>query len=592
MASSRALELIAQAVIACILLTVPLWAGDYSATQVGLLLLYGMGAQSVALCWGRAGFLPLGQALFFGVAAYLSAYTLKWMTPSYGLLAVVGVILAALLSGVFAYLIGLLVFARRIDSGPFFSLITLALSMLGFLLANQCSSITGGFNGLADVPDIPLTEKYGNLYYVITICAILVTAFLTWLVKRPVGVLWSAVAENENRLQFFGFATHRLKAAAFGIGAGIAGLGGALYAPHEGIVTPQSLGPDLSAQFVIWAAVGGRRSPLGAQLGALVIGLLAAQWRDQFSFWEVFIAAVFIVVVRFFPEGLAGIGHLISRGIASSKVLQLTVSDWVAAPELKHRLYADTSRPVLQFDEVEVSQSGVGILNGLSLAVAGAGISCVIGPNGAGKTSSFNAMTGRLPVKSGQIIVYGEAVVGLQAWEVSRLGVGRKFQIPSVFDRLSVEDNMRVAIWANRIRTVDMLKSDPLHWNSPARARAQNRFLFIEEQLKNNAGALSQGMRQMLEFAMVATMEPKLFLLDEPCAGLSAHETHQMMTAIKATVEEGRASALVIEHDMSALERIADNVIVLHQGKRLAVGSLDEIKASSEVRAVYAGGRK
>lgn len=592
MALSRGLELAAQAVFACILLTVPRWAGDYSATQVGLLLLYGMGAQSVALCWGRAGFLPLGQALFFGIAAYLSAYALKWMAPSYGSLAVVGVILAAVLSGVLAYLVGLVVFARRIDSGPFFSLITLALSMLGFLLANQWSSITGGFNGLADVPDIPLTERYGNLYYVIAVCAIVVTALLTWLVRRPVGVLWSAVAENENRLQFFGFATHRLKATAFGIGSGIAGLGGALYAPHEGIVTPQSLGPDLSAQFVIWAAVGGRRSPLGAQLGALVIGLLAAQWRDQFSFWEVLIAAVFIVVVRFFPEGLAGLGRAISRRIVNSRDLRPTGSSWIAAPVLNHRTKTETARPFLQFDKVEVSQSGVGILNGLSLDVAGPGISCVIGPNGAGKTSSFNAMTGRLPVKSGKVIVYGEAVAGRQAWEVSRLGVGRKFQIPSVFDRLSVEDNMRVAIWANRIRTADMLKSAPMRWTSPVRDRAQSRFPFIEEELSSNAGALSQGMRQMLEFAMVATMEPKLFLLDEPCAGLSAHETHHMMTAIKSTVEEGQASALVIEHDMSALERIADNVIVLHQGKRLAVGSLEDIKASSEVRAVYAGGRK
>lgn len=264
MASSRGLELITQVAVAGVLLTVPFWAGDYNANQVGLLLLYGMGAQSVALCWGRAGFLPLGQALFFGVAAYLSAYVLKWMVPNLGAMAIVGVLLAAILSGLLAYVLGLVVFAKRIDSGPFFSLITLALSMLGFLLGNQWSSVTGGFNGMTDIPDLPLTDRYSSLYYVIAVCAIAMTAFLTWLVKRPVGVLWSAVAENENRLQFFGFATHRLKAVAFGISASIAGLGGALYAPHEGIVTPQALGADLSAQFVIWAAVGGRRSPLGA----------------------------------------------------------------------------------------------------------------------------------------------------------------------------------------------------------------------------------------------------------------------------------------------------------------------------------------
>lgn len=591
MASSRGLELVTQATVACVLLSVPLWAGDYNANQVGLLLLYGMGAQSVALCWGRAGFLPLGQALFFGVAAYLSAYALKWMAPSFGAMAIVGVVFAAALAGVLAYVLGLVVFARRIDSGPFFALITLALNMLGFLLANQWSSVTGGFNGLTDVPDLPLTDRYSSLYYVIAVCAIAVTAFLTWLVKRPVGVLWSAVAENENRLQFFGFATHRLKAVAFGISAGVAGLGGALYAPHEGIVTPQALGADLSAQFVIWAAVGGRRSPLGAQLGALIIGLLAAQLRDQFTFWPVFVAAVFIVVVRFFPEGLAGVGHLITTRIGLTGV-NAAGRGRVDAPALREQPQPEHTAEFLKFEEVEVSQNGVGILNGLSLAVAGRGISCVIGPNGAGKTSSFNAMTGRLPVKSGKLLVYGHDVAGRQAWQVSRLGVGRKFQIPSVFDRLSVADNMRIAIWANRIRAKDMLTAAPLHWTTPAATRVQMRFSFIEEKLQSEAGALSQGMRQMLEFAMVAMMEPKLFLLDEPCAGLSAHETHQMMTAIKSTVEEAQASALVIEHDMSALERIADNVIVLHQGKRLAVGTLEDIKSSSEVKAVYSGGRK
>lgn len=591
MASSRGLELITQVAVAGVLLTVPFWAGDYNANQVGLLLLYGMGAQSVALCWGRAGFLPLGQALFFGVAAYLSAYVLKWMVPNLGAMAIVGVLLAAILSGLLAYVLGLVVFAKRIDSGPFFSLITLALSMLGFLLGNQWSSVTGGFNGMTDIPDLPLTDRYSSLYYVIAVCAIAMTAFLTWLVKRPVGVLWSAVAENENRLQFFGFATHRLKAVAFGISASIAGLGGALYAPHEGIVTPQALGADLSAQFVIWAAVGGRRSPLGAQLGALIIGLLAAQLRDVFTFWPVVVAAVFIGVVRFFPEGLAGMGHLITKRIGPDKP-NAAVHARVVAPAFHEQPPPESAGDFLTFEEVEVSQSGVGILNGLNLAVTGRGISCVIGPNGAGKTSSFNAMTGRLPVKSGKVLLYGHDVVGRQAWQVSRLGVGRKFQIPSVFDQLSVADNMRIAVWANRIRAKDMLKAAPLRWVTPAATRVQTRFPFIEEKLSSEAGALSQGMRQMLEFAMVATMEPKLFLLDEPCAGLSAHETHEMMTAIKATVEEAQATALVIEHDMSALERIADNVIVLHQGKRLAVGTLEDIKASSEVKAVYSGGRK
>ncbi len=190
------------------------------------------------------------------------------------------------------------------------------------------------------------------------------------------------------------------------------------------------MGFVLSTEFVIWAAVGGKASPLGALLGAVFIGYASSELRDHFAYWEVAVGAIFIVVVRFLPEGLAGLGRpLWRRGPAAAPGVPATDAPARHAPD---------ARIGLAFEQVHAAQGGVRILDGLSLALDGPGLRCVIGPNGAGKTSAFNVMTGRLPLRSGRILLDGADISGATAWQVARRGVGRKLQIPSVFSELSV----------------------------------------------------------------------------------------------------------------------------------------------------------
>ncbi|WP_321794695.1 branched-chain amino acid ABC transporter permease [Caballeronia sp. J97] len=368
MASLRAAENAAQLAVALVLFSVPLWAGDYNASQIGLFLLYGMATQSVALCWGRVGFLPLGQALFFGIGAYASALILKGtqlMSPAIVFLCLV---LAILAPAIVAYVIAIVIFSKRIDSGPYFSLITLALCMLAYLLVNRWADVTGGFNGLTGVPDLPGTDRYSSLYYVIASLSVCVTALFSWLAKRPIGFLWSAIAQNEERLQFFGFATHKLKAVAFATAGAVAGLGGALYAPHEGMVSPQAIGIVLSTQFIIWAAVEGKSSPLGAQLGAVIVGLVASVLRDVFAYWEVFVALGFIAVVRLFPDGLAGACRQLLTAIGIRHT-STSLAYAELAPRVR-RASLDDKEKLLAFEDVRVEQGGVKILNGLELEIS------------------------------------------------------------------------------------------------------------------------------------------------------------------------------------------------------------------------------
>ena len=568
------------AFLAAVLVALPFASSEFVAYQIALFLIYGIAAQGVALCWGRLGFLPLGHALFFGLGAYLFGGMLKGAesNPALYLALPLAVVAPALL----AYVIARLVFARSSRSGPYFSLITLALTMLGFLAAQQWSGLTGGFNGMTDIPDIPGTARYETLYWLVAAVAVISTLVLAMLAARPIGVIWEAVAQNEERLQLLGYATDRVKANAYAFSALLAAAAGALFSAHQGIVTPQAMSFILSTEFVIWAAVGGKGSSLGPLLGATVVGYASAELREQFLYREVAVAALFIVVVLFLPNGVAG---LLKRRADPRRGAD--------SPAPATQETATSTAPVsLTLDGVKTAQSGVTILDGLSLALSGPGIRCVIGPNGAGKTSSFNVITGRLPLLGGGVTLNGHDIGGLSAWRVARKGIGRKMQVPSVFPDLTVRENLGLAVWAGRASAVDTLRRATLGWHTSLLAEILQEFPALASQLDAPAGTLAQGHRQALELAMTLLPEPKLVLLDEPCAGLSPGETHQMIDAIKALVSRIGAAALLIEHDITAVDAMGGDVYVLHQGRLLDKGSLADIQASATVRAVYAGGRK
>ena len=347
---------VAAAVAALALL--PFVAGDFWAYQLGLLYLYAIAALGLGVAWGRAGFLPLGQGVFFGLAAYLSGLALIEFDGSWWLLLLLP--LAACVSGLLAFGIGTLVFRRRGESGPYFSMITLALALLAYQIANNWESVTGGFNGLKGIPGLPGLDSYTAAYYVAATALVLSIVGVAWLYRSPLGVLWAALAHNERRVVLFGFDTNRLKAVAFGASGLLAGIGGAIYAPQQGLVTPQLCGFALSADLVIWAAVGGRARLLGPVLGAIVVGALTSGLRDRFQFWEITIAIVFILVVLLFPQGFIGVFTPLERRFGRRAP---PPDAGIAAPARG----GDAGVAKLVVDGVDVRVGEVQILNRLSL---------------------------------------------------------------------------------------------------------------------------------------------------------------------------------------------------------------------------------
>ena len=269
-------------IVVLVAIAPPFLLGQFWAYQLGLYALYAAAAVGVGLFWGQAGFLPLGQALFFGLAAYLSGLAFIALADN-PVVAVLALPLAAIVSGVLAYLIGIVSFRRSGESGVYFSMITLALALLAFQIASSWNSVTGGFNGLKGIPGLPGLDDISDVYYVAASVLLAVLALGAWLYNAPVGVLWRALAQNERRLKLFGFDTDQLKAVAFGVSGLMAGIGGAIYAPQQGIVTPQVIGFGLSADLVIWAAVGGRASLVGPVIGTLVLEVREKMFNPFFT---------------------------------------------------------------------------------------------------------------------------------------------------------------------------------------------------------------------------------------------------------------------------------------------------------------------
>lgn len=567
------------------LLAVPYLFGSFTAYQIGLFLIYGIVGQGIGFLWGRTGILPFGQAAFFGISAYACAHVLL-SVPSLPF-QIACLILVILATALIAFVLASVVFKGRSDSGPFFSLITLALAMIVEQIAGTATNLTGGFNGLGGFSPLGGLDQFGNLYYLVVAAVLVSTMVLLTLDRLPAGLIARSIADNEKRLQLFGFPTHIVKGLVFALSAGFAAIAGILFANHQGIVTPTSTGFLLSANLVIWTAVGGRYHILGPLIGAVGIGYLSTELRDSFAYWEVVLALIFILVVLKAPGGVADFMDSLWRRVVPAKLrLRETTCD---LPQT----HADQTRAPLEFSALRVQMGSVKVLNGVELTTPKEGIVCIIGPNGAGKTSLLNVITGNLPVIDGKLRFNGTAIQNRPSHKALKSGIARKLQVPSVFSSLSVSENLTIAMLAGRAKFKDFFNPKALHWRSEhLNDLLGTPSLPLQEVLNNPVSDLPQGHRQFLEFAMTTASESAVLLLDEPCAGLSPQETELMTKIVERYQNTNKGLVMLIEHDMSIVRSLADHVVVMHQGTLLAEGSYDDIRANEDVKSVYAGGSK
>lgn len=593
----------------------PALLSDFRLGLLAKFLCYSLVGLGIALAWGRGGMLTLGQGLYFGLGAYLMAMHLLVAdaqasgdaVPNFMLIngthelpllwrpfTSTGLTVLMILGfpAIIALALGVAVFRRKVK-GAYFAILSQAL-VVAFSVLITGQGDFGGANGLSnfrgffgfDLND-PANDRM--LYFLIAGVVLVAWLGLQHLLSTRYGELLVAVRDQEERVRFLGYDPVKIKLFAYVLSALLAGIAGALFVPIVGIISPQEVGVTASLAFVIGVAIGGRGSLAGA-----TVGVIGVAWAESFlseSFpaqWTYAQGIIFVAVVGFLPAGLAGLASLRSRTKASPAPADSAVRTEptgktpvsVEQPADGHTKALGAS--TLTVRGLQVSFDGFKAVDGVDLDVAPGELRFLIGPNGAGKTTLIDAITGLAP-SSGQVSLGGRDVSGARIHELSRLGVGRTFQTASVFEELTVLQNLDIAAGhARNPRTLLLRRRgiDPQITHALETTE-------MADLIDRPAGVLSHGQKQWLEIAMLLVQDAKLLLLDEPVAGMS-HDERARTGKLLRNISRDR-TVVVVEHDMDFMREFATTVTVLHAGRILAEGGVEAVQNDPKVREVYLG---
>ncbi len=244
------------------------------------------------------------------------------------------------------------------------------------------------------------------------------------------------------------------------------------------------------------------------------------------------------------------------------------------------------TEPVLKIENLEVDFGGFKAVDGFNMSIKKGEIRVLIGANGAGKTTLMDLITSKTRVTGGRVLFKGRDITNWQEHDIARAGIGRKFQVPSLFKELTLRDNLEVAsseqvsVWRNVF--VRPGKQENGH-----RINEVLDLVGLREEAENTAGNLSHGQAQWLELGMILMQEPELVLLDEPTAGMTGHETQKTSQIINNL--KGSHTIIVVEHDMIFVRSICEKITVMHLGKNLAEGNVAEIENNPLVVEAYLG---
>lgn len=582
----------------------------FAPNTVNRILVWGLFGIGFDILFGYTGLLSFGQSAFYGTGGFVAAYLLTRAGFSNVFLAlIIGMIAAA----VVGYLVGLIALRR---TGIYFAMITVAIAEVFFFVEfNPLAEFTGGENGLPGVPtpsfNLGFTTLHfttgWSLYQFLAVCYFVGIVIALRIVRSPVGAILSAIRENPLRAQAVGHNIHGYKLAAFVIAAAYAGFAGGLLGVLQAFMPPDAFTFETSGQLVMQTAIGGIGTLFGPLLGAAVWLFLQDFLQSALGLgaaWKLVLGTVFVLLVTFLRRGIiGGIMDLYTWATGGNKRLEVdpaaALADFNAAPGqaetavamAPHKRKGDrSSGPILQARGLTKRYGGLVANSDIDFTVNHGELRGVIGPNGAGKSTFFKMLTCEVPPTVGTILFEGRDITGKSVTDACQLGLTKSYQVNQLFTRLTVRQNLTVAVLADvrgKFR-LDLFR-DPD--SIPAVKEQVERTL----QLVRLAGRpdvkvsdLAYGEKRRLEIGLALATSPSLLLLDEPLAGMSPQERVETVKLLKS-ISKGR-TMIVIDHDMDALFELAERVTVLQEGRVLVEGTPDEIKANPAVQEAYLGG--
>ena len=541
---------------------------------------------SLNICMGYGGLLSLmhtGMQMVGGYAIAILAVKQGWN----GWLALVA---AAVIGAIFAVLV-ILISLRA--TYLYFGMITLAVNLIAMEAVRHGGELTGGYNGLFGVfaPGIPSGMMSAEGFYRVMI-TILILAYIVQrnLIFSGFGRNTMALRESSETATALGISPNMHRVKVFGVSGALAGLAGGLLSIQIGYAVADIGDLNNGLIFFVGLFLGGVGTLAGPVLGVALVAVIDFMIRGTGQYRTLVLGSILLLTMIVLPRGIVGTYRASRYGSPRSReVLPGEADNYHLDIAVKNVTKGEI---LLEAKDVVKHFGGVHAVDGISVQFKAGEVHGIIGPNGSGKSTLISALTRYHELTSGSVVLLG-AEADKKPFKVARNGVTRVFQIPHLFERVSVLDNVLTGMYRrDKYNIFDAIFRTPRYLKANSRSVAEAKALLSlagmlgMEELA--AGSISHGQKRLLEVIRAVATEPKILILDEPATGLTQEEMHSLTSLIR-TLAAGGMCVVLIEHNVAFLMDLADIVTVIQSGKVIAEGTPQEVQKNERVLEAYLG---